>query len=344
MRPETQAALRIDDTYLRIVCEVLDEHDIDSRRVLAQAGLPRRLPGSGMTTSAETSIAFRRAFAAATDRRRELWPIVAGRLVLQATNPYGPATRTAPDVETIVRILERGDLYLTLTSVVPLRDAHERLVGIEFDLSNTPPDLMELDEIIVVTAHIRVWDSIWAGLFPYRGMELPVSLPLEAINRRDHVGVVRTSSRPRLHWYPEISIRRLPGANEYLHRQHVHNLEAMIDELRQSKNVRDRVVDRLCATGGVSCSVRDVAADLGTSARSLQRALEAQGLSFRTLRDSVRRELATSRLRDTAKPIAEIASDLGYASPTSFSDAFRTWFGQSPSAYRSGVERPQLGG
>lgn len=75
---EWKAFLRIDDTYLRIMCQVLDEHHIDSRQVLAQAGLPRRLPSAGMTTTAETSKAFRRAFAAVTDRQRELWPIVGG--------------------------------------------------------------------------------------------------------------------------------------------------------------------------------------------------------------------------------------------------------------------------
>lgn len=340
MRPEMQAALRVDDTYLRVMCEVLEEHDIDSRGVLSRAGLPRRLPDAGATTSAQTSVAFRRAFAAATDRRRELWPIVARRLALQATNPYGPATRTARDIETVVRILQQSDLYTTLVSIIPLRDADGRLVGVEFDLSDTPPDLRELDEVIVVTGHICAWDSIWAGLLPYRGMELPISLPLGAINRQGHAGVVRTSSRPRLYWYPEVSTRPLPGANAYLHRQYVEDLKAVIDELRQSRNIGDRVVDRLRATGGASCSLREMAADLGTSTRSLQRTLAAQRLSFRALRDSVRRDVATSRLRDSSKPIAEIATDLGYASPTAFSDAFRHWVGQSPSAYRSSVARP----
>ncbi len=35
VKPDTQSALRIDDAYLRIMCEVLEEHGIDSRDVLA---------------------------------------------------------------------------------------------------------------------------------------------------------------------------------------------------------------------------------------------------------------------------------------------------------------------
>ncbi|WP_166875229.1 helix-turn-helix transcriptional regulator [Salinibacterium sp. ZJ450] len=109
----------------------------------------------------------------------------------------------------------------------------------------------------------------------------------------------------------------------------------MIREVRRSKGIRDRIVDRLRAPGGATCTVGQLASEFGTSTRSLQRALAKQGLSFRALQESVKRELATSGLRGTSKPIAEIALDLGYASPTSFSDAFSNWFGQSPSAYRA---------
>ncbi|WP_167042223.1 AraC family transcriptional regulator [Salinibacterium sp. ZJ454] len=335
MKPDTQSALRIDDTYLRIMCEVLEEHGIDSRDVLARAGLPRRLPDRETTTSAETSIAFRRAFAAATDRRRELWSLVAGRLALRTSNPYGLATRTARDIESVVRILEHGDLHLGLVSVIPLRGAAGRLVGVEFDVTAAPPDLRAYEEVVSVTAHIRGWDSIWAGTFPYRRMELPVSLPLDAINRQNQAGIGRASGRPRLHWYPDISTRPLPGANEYLHRQHLRELTTLISEVRRSKGIRDRIVDRLRAAGGATCTVGQLAIEFGTSTRSLQRALAGQGLSFRALQESVKRELATSRLRGTTKPIAEIALDLGYSSPTSFSDAFSNWFGQSPSEYRA---------
>jgi AraC-like DNA-binding protein len=317
------------------MCEVLEEHGIDSRDILAAAGMPRRLSDQGATTSAETSIAFRRAFAAATDRRREIWSVVAGRLALQTTHPYGLVARTARDIESLVGILEHGDLYLSLMSVIPLRDEEGKLIGVEFDMSAAPPDLRAYEEVTSVTAHIRTWDSIWGGLVPYRRMEMPVALSLEAINRRNQAGIVRTAARPRLYWYPETSRRVLPGANEFLHRQHVRDLMTMIYELRRSKNVSDRVTERLRAPGGASCTVREVATEFRTSTRSLQRGLAQEGLTFRSLQDSVKRELAATRLRTTSKPIAEVATDLGYSSPSNFSDAFRGWFGQSPSQYRA---------
>ncbi|WP_166875232.1 hypothetical protein [Salinibacterium sp. ZJ450] len=123
--------------------------------------------------------------------------------------------RARRDIESVVRILEHGDLHLALISVIPLRDAAGQLVGVKFDVSAAPPDLRDYEQVVSVTAHIRGWDSIWAGAFPYRRMELPVSLSLDAINRRNYAGIVRTSSRPQLHWYPDISSRPLPGANEF---------------------------------------------------------------------------------------------------------------------------------
>ncbi len=321
------------------MCEVLDEHGIDSREVLAQAGLPRRLPEMRTTTNAETSISFRRAFVAATDRRRKLWSIVASRLVMQTTSPYTLATRTARDIESVVAIIENIDLDLCLIAVVPLHDRQGQLVGIEFDASPAPPDLRAYEEVVAVTAHIRNRDSIWAGTFPYRRMELPPSLSLEAIHRQNHAGIVRTSGRPRLLWLPNLSSQPLLGATRHLHRGYLRDLESLHEELRRSKNIGDRVVEQLRTAGGAACSIGQVAREVGISTRSLQRALADQGLTFRALRDSVLREVATSRLRETLDPIAQIATDLGYTSPTSFSDAFRTWFGQSPSDFRVGVNQ-----
>lgn len=341
MRVETLSALRLDDAYVRIMCEVLTEYGIDSRDVLTSAGLPRRLPETGGTTSAEESIAFRRAFAAATDKRRELWTIAAGRLVLHTTHPYSQATRTARDLESVVRILQEGDLYLALMTIHPLRDEHAQLVGIEFDFSAAPPDLRTYEEVTAMTAHIRGWDSLWAGPLPYRFMELPVALNLQEIHRDRHPNVVRASGRPRLHWYPEVSKRVLPGANQYLHQQHVAALDDEIAQLRGSLSLSDRVLRRLRAPGGASTPIRDVAKALEMSSRTLQRALGEQDVTFRGLQDSVKREMAVAGLRGTTEPIARIARDLGYTSPSSFSDAFRSWFGQSPSDFRSRTAETQ---
>jgi AraC-like DNA-binding protein len=77
-----------------------------------------------------------------------------------------------------------------------------------------------------------------------------------------------------------------------------------------------------------------VAARLAVSPRTLQRRLQAEGSSYATLLDDVRRELAMRLLRGRALAVYEVAFLLGYSEPSTFHRAFRRWTGTSPRAFR----------
>lgn len=76
-------------------------------------------------------------------------------------------------------------------------------------------------------------------------------------------------------------------------------------------------------------SLERVAAGLGLTPAALQRRLREQNLSFSTLIDQVRRELALHYLRRRL-PVSELAPLLGYSETSAFSRAFRRWFDASP--------------
>jgi AraC-like DNA-binding protein len=82
-------------------------------------------------------------------------------------------------------------------------------------------------------------------------------------------------------------------------------------------------------------TIDQVAAQLGMSARSLQRRLDEDGRQFGELLSEVRRELATAYLANSGHPVTTVAGLLGYASPSSFSRWFAGAFGTSPQAWRS---------
>lgn len=84
----------------------------------------------------------------------------------------------------------------------------------------------------------------------------------------------------------------------------------------------------------------DVAEHLGTTPRTLRRALAAEGASFEALKDRVRYAMAREVLALTTLPIGDIALTLDFATPSAFVRAFRRWAGQTPSAFRAGAERP----
>jgi AraC-like DNA-binding protein len=82
-------------------------------------------------------------------------------------------------------------------------------------------------------------------------------------------------------------------------------------------------------------SIDRAAAHLGLSARSLQRQLEHQGITYSDLVEGTRQEIARGLLHDTTLSIAQVAAMLGYRDPSSFSRAFARWAGCSPRRYRA---------
>jgi AraC-like DNA-binding protein len=79
-----------------------------------------------------------------------------------------------------------------------------------------------------------------------------------------------------------------------------------------------------------------VAEALGLSGRHLNRRLAEQGLSFKSLRESLLQQLACQALEQGRRP-AEIAEELGFSDEGAFTRAFRRWQGQSPARYRDAL-------
>lgn len=81
-------------------------------------------------------------------------------------------------------------------------------------------------------------------------------------------------------------------------------------------------------------NIQGIANDLAISARSLQRKLTDEGLTFQGLASTVRHQLATEYLSDPSLSIIEIAYMLGYEDQNSFFRAFRQWEHITPSTWR----------
>ena len=73
---------------------------------------------------------------------------------------------------------------------------------------------------------------------------------------------------------------------------------------------------------------------LGLSERTLARRLEAQGYTFNSMLDEVRRELALAAVRESGLSLAEIALSLGFAEASTFYRAFHRWTGMPPARWR----------
>ena len=83
-----------------------------------------------------------------------------------------------------------------------------------------------------------------------------------------------------------------------------------------------------------SCSIDSVASDLNVSRRTLQRRLKERDNNFQQLLQRVKSDLAAKYLEDKSLSIIEIALLLGYGDPSSFSAAFKSWNGITPTEFR----------
>jgi AraC-like DNA-binding protein len=70
------------------------------------------------------------------------------------------------------------------------------------------------------------------------------------------------------------------------------------------------------------------------SARTLQRVLEREGATFSRLMDRARFHRAHRLLAGSDMKLIDVAYEVGYLEPASFSRAFQRWTGLSPSEYR----------
>lgn len=83
----------------------------------------------------------------------------------------------------------------------------------------------------------------------------------------------------------------------------------------------------------------EIARGLGLSARSFHRRLSEHGMSFQSLTEDTRRDLAEGLLRDESHSLAEIAFLTGFSEQSAFTRAFKRWVGTTPATYRKDMCR-----
>ncbi len=107
--------------------------------------------------------------------------------------------------------------------------------------------------------------------------------------------------------------------------------------LAASRSLTRQLQQWLEHSAPASWTLAQAAQGLGLSPRTLMRRLQAEGQDFRSLVDALRSARALAWLRDGARPVAQIALDLGYRSASNFSRSCRRWHGRNPAELRAGA-------
>lgn len=118
-------------------------------------------------------------------------------------------------------------------------------------------------------------------------------------------------------------------------------LTSYFDRLLSAPDRRGQLsaqVQRILRTriGNAPFSLEDVADALAMHPRTLQRALVAEGVTFRMLKNDAKMQIAHQLLQSTRLQIAEVTALTGYRHASSFSRAYRQTNGQPPHTERLG--------
>jgi AraC-like DNA-binding protein len=117
--------------------------------------------------------------------------------------------------------------------------------------------------------------------------------------------------------------------------------EALVDQLvaRTGPSLAARVAAmiRHCLAKGGAATKGTLAQTQGLSARSLQRRLQAEGVSLRVLRRDTQLVMARDLLASSKLTIKEIAARVGFSGTAPFDRAFKAFHGISPQDFRHGA-------
>ncbi|MCP3915564.1 MAG: helix-turn-helix transcriptional regulator [bacterium] len=96
--------------------------------------------------------------------------------------------------------------------------------------------------------------------------------------------------------------------------------------------LRQLVEQAICAGDH---TIERVAATLQVTPRTLQRRLQKDGVTFRTVLNGTRARLAEELLIETTLPVSEIAERLQYSDDKAFRKVFKTMTGKTPTETRA---------
>jgi AraC-like DNA-binding protein len=108
-------------------------------------------------------------------------------------------------------------------------------------------------------------------------------------------------------------------------------LESLTSHLPFTERVRKVIREQLTSD---DCGLKQSAARLRMSERTLRRGLENEGTRYGELVEEVRKDLARTYLTTSDYVNADIARRLGFASLPAFYRAFKRWYGFAPTEYR----------
>jgi AraC-like DNA-binding protein len=263
---------------------------------------------------------------------------------LSNLGPLALVIREEPDVRSVLQMLIRYEHTYNQAISIRLSEA-DGLATIRMDLElGEPAGTRQASELAVGALHLihrQLHGTRWQPLSVCFSHSAPadISTYLRVFGsvvqfQQEFAGIVlRASDLAAPNTIADPLLR--PYAHQFL------DTLAPPAEVTMVARVRE-LIEALLPTG--HCSTVQVARSLGLDRRTVQRRLAGSGVTFSSLLNAVRAELAERLVPNPRRSLTEIAEELGFSEPSAFSRWFRRRFGCSPTQWRSRLQESQESG
>jgi len=254
---------------------------------------------------------------------------------LSVDDPTHRAMTSARDASDLIDRWRRLEGYVHSLHRVEVGDVHAgdavlRHISLEPGSSpSAPEDLVVLGVLLALLEAIGLQD-VWAEIEGQRVYPEAAESILLRLARRALTGTWHIRWRPLAQTRDETPERPRPA-----HARVPTHLCAALPWPEVAHRCASLVLDDLLQRR----TVGDVAHDIGTSARSLQRALTVAGLSYSSVLAEARLRAAGWWLLESTLPIAEVGFLSGYSDQPHFTRDFSRRIGLSPGRYRENFAR-----
>jgi len=308
----------------------------DADDIARRAGLPDGCLDSGDQLVDDVAIARALELAAHELDCPELGLRIGSRQDLNVLGPLGMAVRHS---STLRDALHHATSYMFVHArglglqVVSDPQGARGVVGVRYDVGPARPYSAQGTAMVLAFLH-RVGLDLVGGPYGLRTIDLPFR-PHSLAAYESYFGVpVRVDQGTAMaRVAANLDAARIPGRDDELERLALAMLE------RHRRDPADEVValvrSALVPTLSVGTpTVASVAGQLNVHPRTLQRLLEGAGTTFGMVLDDLRRQTARRLLTTTDLSIAQVARQVGYVEPATFSRRARAWWGVSPLTVR----------
>ena len=240
---------------------------------------------------------------------------------------------------TLGKALERGSQFYRLFgdewSMSIARDAHDARLSLQIPVDRDP-------EHFITESMLMVWHGLASWLVERR-------IPLERVQFA-YPEPTHVQEYDALFFSPIVRFDQprteITFAADYLDLP-IRQTEASLDEFlktapaqllvkfKNSSSLTSRIREVLKTHIGEEMpTLNDVAARLYLSPQTLRRRLAAEGKSYQTVKDNLRRDAAIHLLLRPELTLEDVAQQVGFSETSTFHRAFKKWTGVTPGLYR----------